>query len=198
MQLQQHGLANKYQYMNFFPGQLTIPLKRIIMRGRIPDKWSMRILWMSAIGSGIGLYMVVVERQLQNRERMAAEGVLFCLLIVCYVALSSFTLRILRDIWMGKKVLVMVLGLVMMGSGVGAGIGRRFGSDSYRGIGFGEGKVEGKGFTDFSRIGDADEGSTMSELLDIFLVTSGDPVDLALEKGYSMYWQVLPAGHLHS
>ncbi|KAK4771177.1 hypothetical protein SAY87_031709 [Trapa incisa] len=172
------------------------------MRGRIPDKWSMRILWMSAIGSGIGLYMVVVERQLQNRERMAAEGLSLIGFGLCShflrAFMHSFTLRILRDIWMGKKVLVMVLGLVMMGSGVGAGIGRRFGSDSYRGIGFGEGKVEGKGFTDFSRIGDADEGSTMSELLDIFLVTLGDPVDLALEKGYSMYWQVLPAGHLHS
>ncbi|XP_031375237.1 uncharacterized protein LOC116189620 isoform X3 [Punica granatum] len=44
------------------------------MRGRIGDKWSMRVLWASAIGSGIGLYMVIVERQLQNRERMAAEA----------------------------------------------------------------------------------------------------------------------------
>ncbi|GMH25535.1 hypothetical protein Nepgr_027378 [Nepenthes gracilis] len=43
-------------------------------RGVIPDKWSMRILWACAIGSAISLYMVAVERQMQNRERMMAEG----------------------------------------------------------------------------------------------------------------------------
>ncbi|XP_024459364.1 uncharacterized protein LOC112327952 [Populus trichocarpa] len=42
-------------------------------RGVIGDKWSSRILWPLVI-SFLGLYMVVVERQLQNRERMMAEG----------------------------------------------------------------------------------------------------------------------------
>ncbi|XP_010263308.1 PREDICTED: uncharacterized protein LOC104601608 [Nelumbo nucifera] len=42
-------------------------------RGVIGDKWSMRILWLCAIGSAIGLWMVGVERQTQNRERMMAE-----------------------------------------------------------------------------------------------------------------------------
>ncbi|KNA25304.1 hypothetical protein SOVF_007870 [Spinacia oleracea] len=42
-------------------------------RGRIPDKWSMRVLWMCAIGSAVGLYMVAVERQMQNRDKMLAE-----------------------------------------------------------------------------------------------------------------------------
>lgn len=42
-------------------------------RGTIPDKWSMRLLWVCAIGSAIGLYMVAVERQMQNREKMMAE-----------------------------------------------------------------------------------------------------------------------------
>ncbi|CAK7327600.1 unnamed protein product [Dovyalis caffra] len=43
-------------------------------RGVIGDKWSSKILWACAIGSVVSLYMVVVERQLQNRERMMAEG----------------------------------------------------------------------------------------------------------------------------
>ncbi|XP_057456171.1 uncharacterized protein LOC130747297 [Lotus japonicus] len=43
-------------------------------RGVIADKWSMRVLWATAIGSAISLYMVAVERQIQNRERMLAEG----------------------------------------------------------------------------------------------------------------------------
>ncbi|GAV86095.1 hypothetical protein CFOL_v3_29528 [Cephalotus follicularis] len=43
-------------------------------RGVIGDKWSMRILWACAIGSAVGLYMVAVERQTQNRERMLAES----------------------------------------------------------------------------------------------------------------------------
>ncbi|PON56906.1 Winged helix-turn-helix DNA-binding domain containing protein [Parasponia andersonii] len=43
-------------------------------RGVVGDKWSMRILWACAIGSAIGLYMVAVERQTQNRERMLAES----------------------------------------------------------------------------------------------------------------------------
>ncbi|KAJ6966467.1 hypothetical protein NC652_004123 [Populus alba x Populus x berolinensis] len=43
-------------------------------RGVIGDKWSSRVLWACAIGSVVSLYMVVVERQLQNRERMMAEG----------------------------------------------------------------------------------------------------------------------------
>ncbi|XP_014491123.1 uncharacterized protein LOC106753782 [Vigna radiata var. radiata] len=42
-------------------------------RGVIGDKWSMRILWVCAIGSAVGLYMVAVERQAQNRARMLAE-----------------------------------------------------------------------------------------------------------------------------
>lgn len=43
-------------------------------RGTIPDKWSMRVLWACAIGSAIGLYMVAVERQMQNRDKMMAEA----------------------------------------------------------------------------------------------------------------------------
>ncbi|KAL9237384.1 hypothetical protein vseg_011938 [Gypsophila vaccaria] len=43
-------------------------------RGAIPDKWSMRILWACALGSVVGLYMVAVERQMQNRQKMIAEG----------------------------------------------------------------------------------------------------------------------------
>ncbi|KAI5586182.1 hypothetical protein POPTR_006G225232v4 [Populus trichocarpa] len=45
-------------------------------RGVIGDKWSSRILWAYASyrKSNQCLYMVVVERQLQNRERMMAEG----------------------------------------------------------------------------------------------------------------------------
>ncbi|XP_042972852.1 uncharacterized protein LOC122304659 [Carya illinoinensis] len=35
-------------------------------RGVISDKWSMRILWLCAIGSAVGLYMVAVERQTLN------------------------------------------------------------------------------------------------------------------------------------
>ncbi|GKV38343.1 hypothetical protein SLEP1_g46265 [Rubroshorea leprosula] len=43
-------------------------------RGVIGDKWSMRILWVCAIGSAISLYMVAIGRQTQNRERMTAES----------------------------------------------------------------------------------------------------------------------------
>ncbi|XP_020595718.1 uncharacterized protein LOC110035771 [Phalaenopsis equestris] len=43
-------------------------------RGLVGEKWSQRILWLCAIGSAVGLYMVAVERQAQNRERMMAEG----------------------------------------------------------------------------------------------------------------------------
>eukprot|EP00257_Ricinus_communis_P021075 XP_015580472.1 uncharacterized protein LOC8288356 [Ricinus communis] len=43
-------------------------------RGVIGDKWSMRILWACAIGSAISLYMVAVERQQKNRDRMLAES----------------------------------------------------------------------------------------------------------------------------
>nr|XP_043621745.1 uncharacterized protein LOC122593404 isoform X1 [Erigeron canadensis] len=43
-------------------------------RGVISDKWSMRVLWLTAIGSAVGLYMVAVERQTQNREKMMAEA----------------------------------------------------------------------------------------------------------------------------
>ncbi|CDP17636.1 unnamed protein product [Coffea canephora] len=43
-------------------------------RGVVGDKWSSRILWVCAIGSAIGLYMVAVERQAQNREKMMAEA----------------------------------------------------------------------------------------------------------------------------
>ncbi|XWS27988.1 hypothetical protein CRYUN_Cryun25bG0027500 [Craigia yunnanensis] len=48
--------------------------KAMTTRGVIGDKWSMRILWVCAIGSVIGLYMVAVERQRQNRDRMMAES----------------------------------------------------------------------------------------------------------------------------
>ncbi|KAL9400048.1 hypothetical protein Peur_009009 [Populus x canadensis] len=45
-------------------------------RGVIGDKWTSRILWAYASyrKSNQCLHMVVVERQLQNRERMMAEG----------------------------------------------------------------------------------------------------------------------------
>ncbi|CAI9088641.1 OLC1v1023031C1 [Oldenlandia corymbosa var. corymbosa] len=43
-------------------------------RGVISDKWSSRILWISAIGTAIGFYMVAVERQTQNRAKMMAEA----------------------------------------------------------------------------------------------------------------------------
>ncbi|XP_068660713.1 uncharacterized protein [Aristolochia californica] len=43
-------------------------------RGVIGDKWSQRILWLCALGSAVGLYMVAVERQAQNRQRAIAEG----------------------------------------------------------------------------------------------------------------------------
>ncbi|KAL3820951.1 hypothetical protein ACJIZ3_006856 [Penstemon smallii] len=43
-------------------------------RGIIADKWSSRLLWVCAIGSAVGLYMVAVERQLQNREKMMAAS----------------------------------------------------------------------------------------------------------------------------
>lgn len=43
-------------------------------RGVIGDKWSMRILWLCVIGSAVGLWMVGVERQTQNREKMLAES----------------------------------------------------------------------------------------------------------------------------
>ncbi|KAH7684274.1 hypothetical protein IHE45_05G232000 [Dioscorea alata] len=42
-------------------------------RGVVGDKWSRRILWLCVIGSGISLYMVAVERQAQNRNRMIGE-----------------------------------------------------------------------------------------------------------------------------
>ncbi|KMT16096.1 hypothetical protein BVRB_3g052630 [Beta vulgaris subsp. vulgaris] len=42
-------------------------------RGTIPDRWSMRLLWVCALGSAVGLYMVAVERQMQNRDKMMAE-----------------------------------------------------------------------------------------------------------------------------
>ncbi|RWR95094.1 Pentatricopeptide repeat [Cinnamomum micranthum f. kanehirae] len=65
-------------------------------RGVVGDKWSSRILWLCALGSAVGsffattlllklikkkmkkdttcLYMVAVERQTQNRNRMIAES----------------------------------------------------------------------------------------------------------------------------
>ncbi|XP_022985081.1 uncharacterized protein LOC111483159 [Cucurbita maxima] len=43
-------------------------------RGVIGDKWSMRVLWVCALGSAVGFYMVAQERQLQNRARMLAES----------------------------------------------------------------------------------------------------------------------------
>ncbi|KAL5698098.1 hypothetical protein ACHQM5_029177 [Ranunculus cassubicifolius] len=38
-------------------------------RGVVGDKWSNRILWLCALGSAVGLWMVGVETQAQNRER---------------------------------------------------------------------------------------------------------------------------------
>lgn len=43
-------------------------------RGAIADKWSSRALWLCAIGTAVGFYMVAVERQTQNREKMMAEA----------------------------------------------------------------------------------------------------------------------------
>ncbi|KAK9115094.1 hypothetical protein Syun_021891 [Stephania yunnanensis] len=43
-------------------------------RGVIGDKWSMRVLWFCALGSAVGLYMVAVDRQAKNREKMLAES----------------------------------------------------------------------------------------------------------------------------
>lgn len=43
-------------------------------RGVVGEKWSSRILWLCALGSAVGLYMVAVERQTQNRNRMIAES----------------------------------------------------------------------------------------------------------------------------
>uniref|UniRef100_A0A0A0L386 Uncharacterized protein n=2 Tax=Cucumis sativus TaxID=3659 RepID=A0A0A0L386_CUCSA len=43
-------------------------------RGVIGDKWSTRVLWVCALGSVIGMYMVAQERQLQNRQRMLTES----------------------------------------------------------------------------------------------------------------------------
>ncbi|URD99039.1 hypothetical protein MUK42_31325 [Musa troglodytarum] len=43
-------------------------------RGVVGEKWSQRILWFCAIGSAISLYMVAVERQAQNRQRMISDG----------------------------------------------------------------------------------------------------------------------------
>ncbi|XP_078444014.1 hrpN-interacting protein from malus protein [Wolffia australiana] len=45
-------------------------------RGTVGDKWSQRILWFSAIGTAISLYMVAVERQAQNRARAMSEGLM--------------------------------------------------------------------------------------------------------------------------
>ncbi|CAN6810790.1 unnamed protein product [Brassica oleracea] len=59
-----------------FSGKATSFDGEVMMgsRGVISDKWSMRILWGCALGSAIGLYMVAVERQTQNRARALAEG----------------------------------------------------------------------------------------------------------------------------
>ncbi|KAK8691278.1 hypothetical protein V6N13_074793 [Hibiscus sabdariffa] len=54
--------------------KLRFFFKAMGTRGVIGDKWSMRILWACAIGSAVGLYMVAVERQQQNRDRMLAES----------------------------------------------------------------------------------------------------------------------------
>ncbi|KAH0718269.1 hypothetical protein R3W88_006127 [Solanum pinnatisectum] len=43
-------------------------------RGIVADKWSGRLLWVCAIGSAVGFYMVAVERQTQNRAKMMAEA----------------------------------------------------------------------------------------------------------------------------
>ncbi|MCL7023186.1 hypothetical protein MKW94_022062 [Papaver nudicaule] len=40
----------------------------------VGDKWSMRILWLCAVGSDVGLWMVAVDRQAHNRSRVLAES----------------------------------------------------------------------------------------------------------------------------
>ncbi|XLU53459.1 hypothetical protein S245_012680, partial [Arachis hypogaea] len=54
---------------SFFPS-----LDDMGARGVVGDKWSMRILWACALGSAAGLYMVAVERQKKNREKILAEA----------------------------------------------------------------------------------------------------------------------------
>ncbi|KAG5597640.1 hypothetical protein H5410_038872 [Solanum commersonii] len=53
---------------------MNIKLMGFGNRGIVADKWSGRLLWVCAIGSAIGFYMVAVERQTQNRAKMMAEA----------------------------------------------------------------------------------------------------------------------------
>ncbi|KAK8935369.1 hypothetical protein KSP39_PZI013129 [Platanthera zijinensis] len=47
----------------------------MVQPGRVVGEiWSQRVLWLCAVGSAIGLYMVGVDRQAQNRARMMADG----------------------------------------------------------------------------------------------------------------------------
>ncbi|KAJ8567870.1 hypothetical protein K7X08_020592 [Anisodus acutangulus] len=50
------------------------PLMGFGNRGIVADKWSGRLLWVCAIGSAVGFYMVAVERQTQNRAKMMAQA----------------------------------------------------------------------------------------------------------------------------
>ncbi|KAB1217242.1 hypothetical protein CJ030_MR4G021079 [Morella rubra] len=84
-------------------------------RGVIGDRWSTGVLWFCAIGSAIGLYMVAVERQTKNRQRMLAEN--------------------LKEIDGEGRV----------GIGFGSGSGPGFSSASGIGVGFGSGYGVGSG-----------------------------------------------------
>ncbi|KAH0770890.1 hypothetical protein KY290_014871 [Solanum tuberosum] len=55
-------------------GYLSYVLMGFGNRGIVADKWSGRLLWVCAIGSAVGFYMVAVERQTQNRAKMMAEA----------------------------------------------------------------------------------------------------------------------------
>ncbi|KAJ4836173.1 hypothetical protein Tsubulata_004989, partial [Turnera subulata] len=59
-------------FLSSLSSQLQSNQRGMGSRGVIDDKWSKRILWVCAIGSAIGLYMVIAERQMQNR--MIADG----------------------------------------------------------------------------------------------------------------------------
>nr|XP_016504584.1 PREDICTED: polygalacturonase At1g48100-like [Nicotiana tabacum] len=56
----------------------NITVKDVVMQNTMNGvrikTWSGRLLWVCAIGSAIGFYMVAVERQMQNREKMMAEA----------------------------------------------------------------------------------------------------------------------------
>ncbi|CAJ1978578.1 unnamed protein product [Sphenostylis stenocarpa] len=66
-------LQEPQQLIEFRANFLGYILHTMGTRGVIGDKWSMRVLWACAIGSAVSLYMVAVERQAQNRQRILAE-----------------------------------------------------------------------------------------------------------------------------